>query len=189
MAKASIQRRTFLKAAAGAAVVPYVVPSSVLGQDGAVPPSEKIVMGAIGVGPQGTFVMRNFLAQKDCRVVAVCDVKSNVLAEKKALVDRHYGDTGCAAYGDFRELLARDDIDAVSIATCDHWHVLCAIAAAKAKKDVYLEKPMGLSMAQDQALRTACKRYGTVFQFGTQHAPTANSYMPANSFVTARSAN
>ncbi|MGI6271816.1 MAG: Gfo/Idh/MocA family protein [Anaerohalosphaeraceae bacterium] len=168
MAKASIQRRTFLKAAAGAAVVPYVVPSSVLGQDGAVPPSEKIVMGAIGVGPQGTFVMRNFLAQKDCRVVAVCDVKSNVLAEKKALVDRHYGDTGCAAYGDFRELLARDDIDAVSIATCDHWHVLCAIAAAKAKKDVYLEKPMGLSMAQDQALRTACKRYGTVFQFGTQ---------------------
>jgi len=168
MTNPAIKRRTFLKAAAGAAAVPYVVPSAVLGQGGAVAPSNKIVLGAIGVGPQGTYVMSNFMGLADARVVAVCDVKSNVLAEKKALVDARYGDTGCKAYSDFRELLAREDIDAVSIATCDHWHVPCAIAAAKAKKDVYLEKPMGLSMGQDQALRAACKRYGTVFQFGTQ---------------------
>ncbi|MBE0537510.1 MAG: Gfo/Idh/MocA family oxidoreductase [Phycisphaerae bacterium] len=168
MANQTVKRRTFLKASVGALAFPYVVPSSVLGQGGAIAPSNKIAMGAIGVGPQGTGVMRGFMAQNDARVVAVCDVKSNVLADRKALVDAHYGDTGCAAYGDFRELLARDDIDGVSIASCDHWHVLHAIAAARAKKDVYLEKPMGLSMAQDQALRAACKRYGTVFQFGTQ---------------------
>ncbi len=168
MIERRIGRRGFLKGAVGAAAFPYVVSSSVLGKDGAVAPSEKIVVGSIGVGPQGTGVMGNFMNQKDTRVVAVCDVKSNVLADRKKLVDKHYGDTGCATYGDFRELLERKDIDVVTIATCDHWHVLCSIAAAKAKKDIYLEKPMGLSMAEDQALRATCKRYGTVFQFGTQ---------------------
>ncbi|RKY07741.1 MAG: gfo/Idh/MocA family oxidoreductase, partial [Planctomycetota bacterium] len=131
-----IERRSFLKGAAGALAFPHVVSSAALGRAGAVAPSNKIVVGAIGVGPQGTGVMRNFLAQKDAQVVAVCDLKSNVLADRKKLVDEHYGDAGCAAYGDFRELLARKDIDAVLIATTDHWHVLCAIAAAKAKKDM-----------------------------------------------------
>ncbi len=168
MVKRRIERRSFLKGAVGAAMFPYVVSSSALGKDGAVAPSNKIVVGAIGVGPQGTGVMRNFLGQKDAQVVAVCDLKSNVLADRKKLVDKRYGDTGCAAYSDFRELLARKDIDAVLIATTDHWHVLCAIAAAKAKKDMYVEKPMGVSLAEDQALRAACKRYGVLFQFGTQ---------------------
>jgi predicted dehydrogenase len=173
MAALRLGRRGFLKCAAGAAGFPYVVASSVLGKDGAVAPSDKIVVGAIGVGPQGTGVMRNFLGQRDARVVAVCDVKSNVLADRKQLVDQHYGDTGCATYGDFRELLARKDIDTVLIATCDHWHVLCALAAAKAKKDMYVEKPLGVSLAEDQALRAACKRYDVRFQFGTQQRSSA----------------
>ena len=112
--------------------------------------------------------MRNFLNQDIAQVVAVCDVKANMREAARKGVDNHYGNTGCAEYHDFRELLARDDIDAVMIATTDHWHVLNAMAAARAGKDVYLEKPMGLSIAEDQALRSACRRYGTVFQFGTQ---------------------
>ncbi|MFZ2146417.1 MAG: Gfo/Idh/MocA family oxidoreductase [Sedimentisphaerales bacterium] len=167
-----ISRRKFLKRAAGAAVgavsFPYVVSSSALGKAGNIAASNRITVGCIGVGPQGTAVMRNFLAQKDAQVVAVCDVKSNVLQAAQELVNKHYEKTGCSAYNDFRKLLGRDDIDVVLAATPDHWHVLVALAAVKAGKDVYLEKPMGLSLAQDQALRTAVHRHGRVFQFGTQ---------------------
>jgi len=112
--------------------------------------------------------MRNFLAQEDVRVVAVCDVKKAVLEAARQNVNNHNGDQECATYGDFRELLARKEIDVVTVAPPDHWHVPIAIAASNAGKDIYLEKPMGLSVAQDQALRAACLRNGTVFQFGTQ---------------------
>lgn len=167
-----ISRRKFLKQATGTTVgalsFPYVVSSSALGKTGNTAASNRITVGCVGVGPQGTAVMRNFLAQKDARVVAVCDVKSNVLQAAQELVNKHYGNTGCAAYNDFRKLLECNDIDVVLAATPDHWHVLVALAAVRAGKDVYLEKPMGLSFAQDQALRTAVHRHGRVFQFGTQ---------------------
>jgi hypothetical protein len=104
----------------------------------------------------------------DVRVVAVCDVKSDQGQVARELVDAHYRDQACAAYADFREVLARPDIDAVIVATPDHWHVLIALAAVRAGKDVYLEKPMGLSVAEDQALRAAVRETGRVFQFGTQ---------------------
>ena len=87
---------------------------------------------------------------------------------RKKLVDDYYKNNDCATYTDYRELIARKDIDVVLIATCDHWHVLVALEAARAGKDIYLEKPMGLSLAEDQALRAACRQYGTRFQFGTQ---------------------
>jgi predicted dehydrogenase len=112
--------------------------------------------------------MRNFLSQKDCRVAAICDLKAPAREATKKLVDEHYASTDCATYTDYRELIARRDIDAVLIATCDHWHVLVALEAARAGKAIYLEKPMGLSLAEDQALRATCRRYGTIFQFGTQ---------------------
>jgi predicted dehydrogenase len=170
--KNNIDRRRFLKkaagVAAGAVAFPYIVPSSALGKAGAVAPSNRVIVGCIGVGGQGSGVMQNFLNQDIAQVVAVCDVKTTRRQAARKRVDGHYGNTGCAEYHDFRELLARDDIDAVMIASTDHWHVLHALAAAKAGKDVYLEKPMGLSLAEDQALREACHRYGTVFQFGTQ---------------------
>jgi len=167
-----VNRRQFLRRAAvasfGAISYPYVVSSSALGKAGSVAASNRITVGCVGVGPQGTAVMRNFLAEKDARVVAVCDVKSNVRQAAQNLVNEHYQSDGCAAYNDFCELLARDDIDVVLAATPDHWHVLVALAAVKAGKDVYLEKPMGLSIEQDQALRAAVHRYGRIFQFGTQ---------------------
>ena len=178
MRKRRINRRQFLKHAGGAAVgaisFPYIVSSSALGRAGNAAASNRITVGCIGVGPQGTGVMRNFLAQKDAQVVAVCDVKSHVRRAAQELVNKHYKNTGCAAYHDFRKLLGRDDIDVVLAATPDHWHVLVALAAVRAGKDVYLEKPMGLSLAQDQALRAAVHRHGRVFQFGTQQRSNRN---------------
>ncbi len=172
MASHPFNRRQFLKSSVAAAgsglMIPYVVGPAALGRDGQTAPSERIILGAIGVGPQGTGVMHGFMGQGDCRVVAVCDVKSNVLEDRRQLVNAHYGNNDCRKYADFRELLARDDIDAVLIATCDHWHVLCGLYAAKARKDMYIEKPMGVSVAEGQALRRVIHRYGRVFQFGTQ---------------------
>jgi len=168
----NIDRRRFLKRATGTVVgaigFPYVISSAALGKAGTVAPSNRIVVGCIGVGSQGRSVMQNFLHQEAAQVVAVCDVKANVREAARQRVDQHYNSTGCKQYHDFRELLARDDIDAVMSATTDHWHVLTALAAARAGKDIYLEKPMGLSLAEDQALRAACHKNGTIFQFGTQ---------------------
>jgi predicted dehydrogenase len=172
MRNKAINRRGFLKraacSAAGAMSFPYIVSSSAFGA------SERITVGCVGVGPQGSGVMGNFLRQKDAQVVAVCDVKDPVLKDAQKRVNEHYQSTGCAAYKDFGELMARDDIDVVLAATPDHWHVLIALAAVRAGKDVYLEKPMGLSLAQDQALRAAVRRHGRVFQFGTQQRSERN---------------
>lgn len=167
-----IRRRIFLGGAIGAGAgllgFPPVVSRQALGSAARPAPSDLIAVGCIGVGPRGRDVMEGFLAHKDARIVAVCDVKAWVRDEAARHVDRRYKSAGCAAYNDFRELLDRPDIDAVSSATCDHWHVLTALAAARSGKDVYLEKPMGLCMAECIALRRAIHRYGRVFQFGTQ---------------------
>jgi predicted dehydrogenase len=164
-----VSRRHFLKTTAAlAALAPNIVPSSVLGDEERAPPSERITVGVIGTGNRGCAVMGEFLAQKDVQVVALSDVKSWALAEAKGIVERRSGGAGCSAHGDFRRLLDRKDIDAVLVATCDHWHVLASMAAAKAKKDVYMEKPMGLSMAECKALRDAMRKNDRVFQFGTQ---------------------
>jgi len=106
--------------------------------------------------------------------VAVCDVYESQRQKAKGVVDRHYGDDGCAAHNDFRELCGRSDIDAVSIASPDNWHVLHSLEAARAGKDLYTEKALGLSVAEDQALRAVCRRYGTVFQWGTQQRSEGN---------------
>jgi predicted dehydrogenase len=170
--KNHITRRHFLKTNLGvafaAATAPMFVAGSVLGKDGRVAPNARVQVGCIGVGPQGRGVMGNFLAQDDAHVMALCDVAKPNLLSAIEQVNHRYQESDCAAYGDFRELLARDDIDAVLIATPDHWHVRVAIAAARAGKDVYLEKPMGLSIAEDQLLRKGIHTHHRVFQFGTQ---------------------
>ncbi|MCX5772654.1 MAG: Gfo/Idh/MocA family oxidoreductase, partial [Candidatus Hydrogenedentes bacterium] len=167
-----ISRRSFLGRTAGLAAgglaFPMIVPSSALGLDGRPSPSNRVVMGSIGVGPQGSGVMGNFLGRRDAQVVAVCDVKKWVRDAAKKKVDDHYGDTGCAAYTDLRELVARPDIDAVTVATPDHWHVLAALYAVRAGKSVYVEKPLGVSVTEDQTLRKAVHEHGVKFQFGTQ---------------------
>ncbi len=167
-----ISRRKFVKDAVAASTAvlgfPYIISSSALGKAGTIAPSNRITVGAIGVGEQGNGVLGNFLNRSDCHVIAVCDVDAGRRNATAARVNSHYKTTGCTAYGDFRELLARKDIDAVSIATPDHWHVLCATAAVKAGKDIYMEKPLGKTIEEGQILRQAVNRYDTVFQFGTQ---------------------
>jgi predicted dehydrogenase len=175
--KQAISRRRFLQrggAVLGAVGLPCMIPSSALGMAGSVAPSNRIVIGCIGMGIRGTQLLGGLLPQKDVRVVAVCDVYQTQRRKAKAAVDRHYGDGGCATYNDFRELCGRKDIDAVSIASPDNWHVLHSLEAARNGKDLYTEKALGLSVAEDKALRAACQRYGTVFQWGTQQRSEGN---------------
>jgi len=115
----------------------------------------------------GTGNMKVFLGLPDCRVVAVCDAYEDRRRRAKELVDAQYGDTACKTYGDFRELIARKDIDALMIAPQDHWHALVATAAAKAGKDMYCEKPLGVSVEQGQHIRDAVRKAKRVFQTGT----------------------
>ncbi|MCX6553368.1 MAG: twin-arginine translocation signal domain-containing protein [Acidobacteria bacterium] len=115
--RATLSRRQFLKASAAAVALPYFIPGSALGKDGRPPPSERIVMGGIGIGNQGGGDQGSFLGREDVQYVAVCDVKKSVREGSKSRIDQRYGDQGCATYNDFRELLARPDIDTVHVAT------------------------------------------------------------------------
>ena len=171
----NVNRRRFLKRATGVAAgaltmgaLPAFVPAAARGADGAVAPSNRIAMGFIGVGGRGGALLSNFLGRKDAQVVAVCDVKADRRERARKMVDGRYRTSGCAAFSDLREIIARDDIDAMTIATPDHWHVMAALMAVRAGKDVYVEKPLGVSLDHAQALRQAVHRYGRVFQFGTQ---------------------
>ncbi len=166
-----LPRRGFLKTAlsAGAAVMaPTIIPSSALGLDGAVAPSERIVMGGIGIGNRGTYDLGCFLEQKDVQFVAVCDVKAARRDAVKNMADKTYGNQDCAQFRDFRELLGRDDIDAVLIATGPNWHATAAMYAARAGKDMYCEKPCTKNIAQSLILAETMRRTGRVFQAGTQ---------------------
>lgn len=182
-------RRTFLQTAAAASAAaigfPYVVPARALGRDGAVAPSNRITLGVMGTGNQGFNDMRDFLRDDRVQIVAVCDVNrespgywnGNVGGREpgRRLVDDHYGKSkpsrtsqGCAAYVDFRELLAHPDLASVLICTPDHWHAIPTIAAAKAKKDIYCQKPLSLTVAEGRAMSDAVKKHGVVFQTGSQ---------------------
>jgi len=167
-----MKRRQFLKSAChtalGVAGFPYIVPSSVLGSSGAVPPSEKIVMGFIGVGSMGGGHLRTFLGYDDVRVAAVCDLREIFRQRAFERVRKQYGGDGCEVYRDYRELLAREDIDAVTVVTPDFWHALVGIEAARNGKDMYYEKPLAMSIADGKAVRNAVNRHNVVFQFGTQ---------------------
>ena len=173
----AISRRAFLNksALAGAAVaLPLIVPAHVLGRGGGVAPSNRIVLGGIGIGPRGKQVLASMMAETDVRYLATCDVQARMREEIKGIADAHYGNKDCATYRDFRELLARTDIDAVLIATGDRWHALGSILAAKAGKDVYSEKPCGITIGQCQALSDTMQRTGRVFQAGTQRRNVPN---------------
>ena len=166
-----MSRRKFLKAGAACAAfagVPYFVPSRTRGVGATTPPSERIVMGAIGIGSMGHGHLRSFSAQEDVAMVAVCDLRRTFRERSKRHVDERYGNTDCVMYDDYRELLAGPDIDAVVVATPEHWHALVGLEAARNSKDMYLEKPVDVHVAAAQALRQAVNHYGVVFQFGTQ---------------------
>jgi predicted dehydrogenase len=171
---AKATRRGFLRGAAGICAFPTIVAASALGRDGGELPSRRIALACIGVGGRGKENLRSFLGHENCRIVAVCDVNANRLAEARKIVNDRYGNSDCATYHDYREVLARNDIDAVSIATPDAWHVLQAVEAVRAGKDIFLEKPLGLSVKDGIALREAVRHYDRVFQFGTQQRSDRN---------------
>ena len=167
-----LTRRQFLQCgtmAASVVAVPCIVPASALGRDGTVAPSERIVMGGIGLGGRGSYDLGVMLAQPDVQWVAVCDVRQGTREAAKKRVDGKYGNTDCAVYGDLRQLLAeRTDVEAVLIAAGDRWHALASIWAMRAGKDVYCEKPACLTMAQGQMVVETARRYGRVYQTGAQ---------------------
>jgi len=176
----NLSRRHFLRRStriiAGLAAFPHVIPSSSLGKAGSVAASNRIVLGCIGVGGQGTRGMAGgiwapeggFIGRPEVKVAAVCDVDARHRNNARDIVNNKYGNKDCAAYNDFRELLARQDIDALLIATGDRWHPLVSIAAAKAGKDMYCEKPISVTIEEAKAMRQAIQRYGVIFQMGTQ---------------------
>ena len=172
--QSSFARRRFLKTAATAIGGPWIVASSALGRDGAVAPSERITLGAIGIGPRGRYVLGCMLNEPDVRFVAICDVQASRRKAVKEMADAKYGNKDCVMYRDMFEVLDRRDIDAVLIATGDRWHAAASILAAKAGKDVYSEKPCGITIADCQELADTVNRYGRVFQAGTQRRSIGN---------------
>lgn len=182
MAEHSMRRRAFLRAAGAGSLaawgMPLFVPASALGRARQAP-SERITVGFIGVGwkgLQGCFgsLVHSFLANPACQAVAVCDVNRHHREAAKRTIDEAYGNGDCASYHDFRELLARDDIDAVAIATPDHWHAIQTIAACRAGKDVYCEKPLSLTIREARQMVEAARTYGRIVQTGNQSRSYAN---------------
>lgn len=168
-------RRSFLRKSVAATVAAAtIVPAHVLGREGATAPNEKISLGVIGIGPRCTYDLTAMLPFADIQCVAIADVQASRRNAGKALVDKHYGDTACELYRDFRELLDRKDIDAVLIATGDRWHAAASILAAQAGKDVYSEKPCGITIAACQELADTMHRENRVFQAGTQRRSVPN---------------
>ncbi len=180
----AVSRRTFLARAGalagGVFAAPCFIPASALGADGAVAPSERIVLGAIGIGNRGSYVLDCFVHEPGVQFVAIADVKARRRQAVKKMADDLYGNQGCAMYRDLRELLARPDIDAVLIATGPNWHATASILAANAGKDVYCEKPCTKNIAQSFALAETFRRTGRVFQAGTQRRSLPNFEFAAN---------
>jgi predicted dehydrogenase len=187
----SVARRSFLRVGAAFAAAPYVVPASVFGRDGKAPPSEKTTIACIGMGGQGHVDLFNLLEFPDVRVVAVCDVhregggyiswdwmqgkeeKSGGREPARRLVDEHYakqggGPGGCRGYADYRELLEREDVDGVVVATPDHTHAVITMAAIGRGKHVYCEKPLAYSVAEARRIVEAAREKGVATQLGNQ---------------------
>jgi len=165
-------RRDFLKRSAtvatGALILPQIIPSTALGMGGKLPPSDRIVMGAIGTGSQGTSNLRDFLALKNqVQFVAVCDVDTNHSAKAKGYADEANKNTDCRIYGDYREFLEKEKLDAVSIALPDHWHGIIYSAAANKKLDVYGEKPICRTIKDGQTIVSAVKKNNIIWQTGS----------------------
>jgi predicted dehydrogenase len=164
-------RRQLLKSAgaavAGAMAFPYIVPSSVLGKDGAVAPSNRVTMGWIGTGGQGRGLIGIFMGMKQVQVLACSDVDDTHVADGVGQANEHYGNDACVGFHDFREMLQRKDIDACVVATPDHWHALASVAALNAGKDVYCEKPLANSIWEGRQIVEAVKRNNRVLQTGS----------------------
>lgn len=169
-----VTRRRFLALSGAALVFPTIIPSRVLGQSDTPAPSRRITLGVVGCGNQGINDTKAFLALKDCRVVAASDVDKQHLEGFTNLVNKHYQNKACKPYHDYRELMARTDIDAVLVAVPDHWHELVGVEAARQKKDIYGEKPLARTIAEQQAIVKAVQQNGRIWQTGSWQRSFAN---------------
>jgi predicted dehydrogenase len=167
-------RRRFLASATGAALsIPFILPSRIWAAEPNAKPNSRITLGFIGVGTQGRHLLNSYLPQRTVQVVAVNDVDTTRREHYKKHVEDFYSTMqdqdfkGCAAYKDFRELLERKDIDAVVIATPDHWHAYPVIMAANRKKDIFCEKPLSLTIHEARAMANAVRKNERVFQTGS----------------------
>ena len=171
----NLTRRRFLKRAALMAAAPSIIPATALGRGGRVAPSDRIILGGIGIGRRGSHDLRWMLPEPDVQFVAVCDSKKQSRLNVKNIVDTRYGNKDCKMYRDMRQFLAeRTDIDALLIATGDRWHALAAIMAMRAGKDVYSEKPSCMTIAEGRAVIETAKRYRRIYQTGTQRLSEGN---------------
>ncbi len=160
---APLTRRRFLASAGAAAIVP----TSAFARMGRVAASERITIGVVGWGMMGPANTKAFLAQNDCQVVAACDIDKNHLQAALDTINGHYGNQDCKPYHDYREMMARDDIDAVMLAVPDHWHAIVATHAAGRKKDIYGEKPLARTVAEQQAIVKAVQQNNVIWQTGS----------------------
>jgi hypothetical protein len=176
--KSPLSRRGFLKNAAGVgalAAVPSFIPASAMGKDGAVAPSNRIVVGAIGIQSRGRHDLGWIMRQPEVQFVAICDLQKKQRLAVKEIVDNNYGTTDCAMYPEINGFLdARPDIEAVLIATGDRWHAMASILAMRAGKDVYTEKPSCMTIAEGRSVVETASRYARVYQTGTQRLSEPN---------------
>ena len=167
-----ISRRTFVRSTALTLAAPCIIPSSAFGAGARPAPSNRLTMGLIGLGSMGMRHVKGFLQENDCRIVAVGDVDAVRRRDAVKEINAHYGNDDCAQYNDFRELIARGDIDTLCIAVPDHWHASLAIAGIRAGKDIYGEKPLALTIAQGRAIVDEVDRYNCVWQTGSWQRST-----------------
>jgi predicted dehydrogenase len=175
----TISRRRFLTTSGAAVVLPTLIPSSVLGRADQPAPSNRVTLGVVGCGGMGNGNTDGFLHHNKCQVVAACDVDRNHLDAMVKKVNEHYKNQDCKGYRDFRELMARTDIDAVMLALPDHWHSIIAVEAARHKKDIYGEKPLARTIAEQQAIVKAVGENQRIWQTGSWQRSQANFHKAA----------
>lgn len=176
-------RRNFLRNSlslvAGTIVLPHIIPSSAMGMNGVVPPSDRIVMGSIGVGSQGTSNLKNFIRFKEVQLVAMCDLDSSHLEKTSAIVNKYYKNSDCRKHKDYREFLEKETLDAVCISVPDHWHSIAYVATANKKLDIYGEKPLARSIGEGQQIVKAVKQNNIIWQTGSWQRSVSNFHQGA----------
>ncbi|OFY46508.1 MAG: hypothetical protein A2X22_09350 [Bacteroidetes bacterium GWF2_49_14] len=185
-----IDRRNFfgkMAVGAGAAItLPYIIPSSALGKDGAVAPSNRVVMGLIGSGSMGTGDMHEFMGKPDVQMVAACDVDKQHRESAKAAMDAKYGNSDARIYSDYREFLAQEKIDAVILALPDQWHGIIAVAAANAKLDIYGQKPLARTIWEGKKIIEAVEKNNVIWQTGSWQRSEAHFHRACELVINGR---
>ncbi len=191
MSEKKLNRRSFIKKASAVSAVaglPFIIPSSVLGKDGAVSPSNRITIAQIGCGGMGTGNMNSFLNLNNnaLQFISVCDVAKNHAANAKKSIDNKYGNSSCRIYGDFREMLEKEDLNCVSHALPDHWHAPVALACARKGIDMYGEKPFARSIKEGRAMCNAITQNNLIWQTGSWQRSVAHFHKGAELVINGR---